>query len=212
MRKAPTYSKLEETMNVATHGLGLVLAIPALIFLILEAVGRGNAWHIVSFTIFGVSMIILYAASTFYHAAKDEKTRKHLQVFDHASIYVLIAGSYTPYTLVTLNGAWGWSIFGVTWGLAIAGVILKIFFTGKYNLVSTLGYVGMGWIAVLAIKPLMENLEQGGLFWLFLGGIFYTVGAVLYQIKRIPLNHAVFHVFVLLGSASHFVSVYWYVY
>jgi hemolysin III len=134
-----------------------------------------------------------------------------LRIIDHASIYVLIAGTYTPFALVTLNGATGWVIFGVAWGLALCGITLKLFFTGKYNLVSTLMYVFMGWIIVFAIKPLIVNLSSEGLFWLFCGGMAYTIGAILYSIKILRFNHAVFHVFVLAGSASHFVSVYFYV-
>jgi hemolysin III len=132
-------------------------------------------------------------------------------VVDHATIYVLIAGTYTPFTLVTLNGWVGWTIFGVSWAMALTGITLKLFFTGRYDLFSTLMYVFMGWIVVFAIKPLINSLSAEGLWWLMAGGLAYTVGAILYSIKKIKFNHAIFHMFVLLGSFCHFVSVYWYV-
>lgn len=205
------YSPAEERINIASHALGFVLSIAALVLLVVHASQHGNAWHIVSFSIFGSSLIILYAASTVYHSAKKPLTRSRLRVVDHASIYVLIAGTYTPFTLITLNGTVGWTIFGVSWGLALSGIILKLFFTGKYKVLSTLMYVFMGWMIVFAIKPLINNLSADGLFWLVAGGVAYTVGAILYAIKKIKFNHAIFHVFVLIGSFCHFVSVYFYV-
>ncbi len=205
------YSPLEEKINVVSHAAGLVLSVAALVLLVIRAAGYGDAWRIVSFSIFGVSLIVQYAASTFYHNAKDPVVRNRLRIFDHATIFVLIAGTYTPFALVTLNGVAGWVIFGITWGVAIAGVVLKIFYTGRYNTLSTIMYVLMGWIIVIVIKPLIANLSHEGLFWLALGGGFYTVGAVLFSIKKIKLNHAIFHIFVLFGSACHFIAVYFYV-
>ncbi|MCK5467170.1 MAG: hemolysin III family protein, partial [Cyclobacteriaceae bacterium] len=146
-----------------------------------------------------------------YHSAKKPELRNRLRILDHASIYVLIAGTYTPFTLVTLNGPIGWTIFGISWGLALTGIILKLFFTGKYKKISTLLYVFMGWIIIFAIKPVINNLSFEGLLWLFAGGMSYTIGAILYSIKKIRFNHAIFHVFVLIGSACHFVSVFFYV-
>ena len=205
------YSPLEEKINVTTHAAGLVLSVIVLVLLVTRAIRQGNIWHIVSFSIFGVSLCVLYAASTFYHNSKEPELRSKLRVFDHASIYVLIAGTYTPYTIVTLNGLTGWVIFGISWGLAISGIILKLFFTGKYDFISTLMYVFMGWIIVFAIKPLINNLALEGLFWLFAGGMAYTIGAILYSIKKIKFNHAIFHIFVLIGSGCHFLSIYLYV-
>ncbi len=205
------YSPIEENINIISHAIGLMLSIVALVLLVRHANLRGNVWHVVSFAIFGASLISLYAASTFYHSAKKPALRRRLRIIDHATIYVLIAGTYTPFTLVTLNGAIGWVIFGVSWSLALSGIILKLFFTGKYNLISTLMYVFMGWIIVFAIEPLINNLSSDGLFWLVAGGVAYTTGAILYSIKRIKFNHAIFHLFVLLGSFSHFVSVYFHV-
>ncbi|MEE8496218.1 MAG: hemolysin III family protein [Xanthomonadales bacterium] len=205
------YSPIEENINIISHAIGLMLSIVALLLLVRHANLHGNVWHVVSFAIFGASLISLYAASTFYHSAKKPESRRRLRVIDHATIYVLIAGTYTPFALVTLKGATGWVLFGVSWGMAFTGIILKLFFTGKYNLISTLMYVFMGWIVVFAIKPLLNNLSSDGLFWLVAGGIAYTIGAILYGIKKIKFNHAIFHLFVLMGSASHFISVYFYV-
>lgn len=205
------YSPLEEKINIYSHATGLIFSIAALALLVVRASLYGNAWHIVSFSIFGASLIILYAASTSYHSAKKETIRRRLKINDHASIYVLIAGTYTPFTLVTLNGVLGWVIFGISWGLALTGIILKMFFTGKFSLLSTLMYILMGWAIIFAIKPLIHNFSAEGLFWLTTGGVAYTVGAIIYSIKKIKFNHAVFHMFVLLGSICHFVAVYFYV-
>ena len=205
------YSPIEETTNIVSHAIGFLLSIVALVLLVTHANKYGNIVHIVSFAIFGASLIILYGASTFYHSTKKPELRNRLRVFDHASIYVLIAGSYTPFTLVTLNGPLGWSILGIAWGMALTGIILKLFLTGKYKLISTLMYVFMGWIIIFAIKPLINNLSSGGLLWLVAGGMSYTIGAIIYSIKKIKFNHAIFHLFVLAGSACHFVSVFYYV-
>ncbi len=205
------YSPIEEKINITTHAIGFILSIVAFVLLVTHANLHGDVWHIVSFSIFGASLIILYAASTFYHSAKKSELRNRLKIFDHASIYILIAGTYTPFTLVTLNGTIGWVIFGTSWGLALTGIILKFFFTGKYNLISTIMYVLMGWVIVFAIKPLINNLPLEGLLWLLAGGIFYTIGAILYSIKKIKFNHAIFHMFVLSGSFCQFMSVFFYV-
>jgi hemolysin III len=205
------YSPLEEKINIVSHAVGFILSIAALVLLTTYAAIYGNVWHIVSFSIFGVSLIILFAASTVYHSAKKPALRSRLRIMDHASIYVLIAGTYTPFALVTLNGLTGWVIFGISWGLALSGIVLKLFFTGRYRLLSTLMYIFMGWIIIFAIKPLINNLSLDGLFWLVAGGIAYTVGAVLYGIKKIKFNHAIFHVFVLIGAFCHFISVFFYV-
>ncbi len=205
------YSPIEEKINIISHAIGLILSIVALVLLATHANLHGDLWHIVSFSIFGTSLVILYTASILYHSTKKSELRHRLKIVDHASIYVLIAGTYTPFTLVTLNSTIGWVIFGISWGLALSGIILKLFFTGKYNLISTIMYVLMGWVIVFAIKPLINNLPLEGLFWLFAGGISYTIGAILYSIKKIKFNHAIFHVFVLFGSFCHFMSVFFYV-
>jgi len=205
------YSPAEERTNIVSHAIGLTLSIVALVLMLVRAMGVGSTHQIVGAGIFGISLIALYAASTLYHSATDPKRRARLRINDHATIYILIAGTYTPFTLVTLNGWIGWTIFGVSWGMALTGVILKLFFTGRYNVLSTLMYVFMGWIVVFAIKPLVVALPPGGLYWLFTGGIAYTAGAILYSIKKLKFNHAIFHMFVLLGSFCHFMAVYFYV-
>lgn len=205
------YNPLEEKINIITHAIGIALSIAALVLLVVFASLYGTVWHIVSFSIYGSSLVALYTASTFYHSIQNPKWRYRFNIVDHSAIYILIAGTYTPFTLVTLNGSVGWVLFGITWGIAAIGIIFKIFFTGKFDLVSTIAYVAMGWIVIFAIKPLMENLPTNGLIWLFLGGIFYTIGAIIYAIHKIKFNHAIFHVFVLLGSFSHFLAVFFYV-
>ena len=205
------YSPIEEKINIISHAIGFILSLAASVLLVTHASLHGNVWHIVSFSIFGASLIILYMASTCYHSAKKPELRCRLRIIDHASIYVLIAGTYTPFTLVILKGSIGWVIFGITWGLALTGIILKVFFTGKYKLISTLMYVFMGWVIVFAIKPLINNLSLEGLLWLLSGGMAYTIGAIIYSIKKIKFNHAIFHVFVFIGSFSHFVAVFFYV-
>ncbi len=205
------YTPKEERLNIISHAVGLILSIAALVLLVVYSSIYGSAWHIVSFSIYGASLIVLYSASTFYHYAQSPKLRHRLNIFDHSAIYVLIAGTYTPFTLVVLNGWVGWTIFGVSWGLALAGIILKLFFTGKYDKISTFAYVLMGWVVIFAIKPLVHNLPFEGLMWLLAGGIFYTIGAILYSIKNLKYNHAIFHIFVLLGSFAHFVAVFFYV-
>jgi len=203
------YSKLEEKLNVISHGFGLVLGIIVFPFLVIKSLNFDGFWKPISFIIYGLSLIILYAASTFYHAAKDPKRRRQLNIFDHAAIYVLIAGSYSPFCLVALNSSLGWYMFIFVWLFALTGIILKLFFTGRFDKLSTAMYLLMGWQVLFFIKPLMKNLTAEGLQFLIAGGIFYSVGAVLYSIKRMPYNHAIFHVFVLLGSLSHFIAIYY---
>lgn len=205
------YSDKEEQLNILTHGFGLLMSIVGLPFLIIKSTSFSGFWKPVSLIIYGLSMIILYAASTFYHASKEAKLRRRLNIFDHAAIYVLIAGTYTPFALIILEGTIGWVLFGCTWLFALIGIILKLFFTGKFDKLSTIMYVLMGWQIVFVIKPLMDNFSSNGLKLLFCGGVFYTIGAVLYSIKKLPFNHATFHIFVILGSASHFFSIFFYV-
>jgi len=205
------YPPLEEKINIFSHAIGLVLSIIALALLVTRASQHGDAWHVVSFSIFGASLIVLYTASTVYHSSRKPEIRNRLRIVDHAAIYVLIAGTYTPFTLVTLNGTTGWVIFGISWGMALTGITLKLFFTGRYGLLSTVMYVFMGWLIIFAIKPMIDKLPVDGLYWLVAGGLAYTLGAILYGIKKIRFNHALFHVFVLLGSFCHFMAVYFYV-
>jgi hemolysin III len=205
------YSRSEEATNIITHAVGFFLGIAALVLMVVRASLHGDAWHIVGASIFGAGLVILYAASTIYHSVRGVKARKVFRVIDHATIYVLIAATYTPFALVTLNGWVGWTIFGVVWGLAVTGIVLKVFFTGRAEVLLTLMYIAMGWMIIFAAKPLVENLSVAGLTWLVAGGVAYTVGAVFYGINKLKFNHAIFHLFVLLGSICHFVTVYSYV-
>lgn len=209
--KVKYYESKEEKLNVITHGLGLLLSIAALVLLVVYASKYGTVWHITSFAIFGASLIVLYAASTLYHYAKNPSLRFKLNILDHSAIYVLIAGTYTPFCLVVLKGWVGWTIFGVSWGLALIGIIFKIFYIGKYDRISTIAYVLMGWVIIFAIKPLINEFPVKGLMWLLAGGLAYSIGAILYSRKSMRYNHAIFHVFVLIGSFCHFMAVFFYV-
>ena len=204
----PKYSDSEEQLNIWSHGLGLLASIVAFPFLLKKAFSYSDFWEIASFIIYAFSLIILYAASTFYHAAKKPKKRRMLNIFDHAAIYVLIAGSYSPFCLVALKSYLGWYMFIAVWVFALTGIILKLFFTGRFDKISTAMYLLMGWQVLFFIKPLIAALTSFGLNLLIAGGIFYTVGAILYSLKKMPYNHAIFHVFVLLGSVSHFTALY----
>ncbi|MDG2151380.1 MAG: hemolysin III family protein [Polaribacter sp.] len=204
----PKYSDSEEQLNIWSHGLGLLASIVAFPFLLKKAFSYSDFWEIASFIIYAFSLIILYAASTFYHAAKKPKKRRMLNIFDHAAIYVLIAGSYSPFCLVALKPYLGFYMFIAVWVFASTGIVLKLFFTGRFDKISTAMYLLMGWQVLFFIKPLIAALTSFGLNLLIAGGIFYTVGAILYSLKKMPYNHAIFHVFVLLGSVSHFTALY----
>ncbi len=206
-----TYSVLEERINVWSHFAGILFSIVALVLLMMKAFRFDDLWTYISFPIYGISMLVLYLASTLYHNAKKPKIRYRLNILDHASIFLFIAGSYTPFVLVTLSGKEGWLIFSIVWTIALIGIILKIFFTGKFNILSTILYVLMGWIIVFSFGSLTEKLNFNGLIWLVSGGIAYTLGAIIYSIDRVKLNHSIFHFFVLLGSFCHFISIYTYV-
>jgi hemolysin III len=205
------YSPIEEAINIWSHVLGIFLSIIAIFLLVKHAIELKSVLHIVSLSIYGFSMLTLYTASSIYHSRKNDEQRIYMRVFDHASIYILIAGTYTPFTIISLHGKIGWIIFGLSWGMALMGIILKLFFTGRFSLLSTLIYIFMGWMIIFAIKPLMSSLSAGGIKWLFAGGIAYTLGGILYVIKKIKFNHAIFHILVLIGSICHFISIYYYV-
>jgi hemolysin III len=202
---------MEEVMNAVTHGIGTLLAVAGLVLLTVLAYLHGDIWHIVSFSIYGTTLVLLYLASTLYHSFTNEKVKRVFKILDHSAIYLLIAGTYTPFTLVPLHGVLGWTVFGVVWGLAVIGIVFKVFFTGRFKLVSTICYLGMGWFIVFAIKPLLATVPAWGMSWLFVGGLFYSLGSVFYLWKRIPYNHAIWHLFVLAGSVSHFIAVFFYV-
>ncbi|MCW3490684.1 hemolysin III family protein [Dethiobacter alkaliphilus] len=197
--------------NAITHGIGTVLAIAALAVLVVFAALRGSVWHIVTFSVYGTTLIVLYLFSTLYHSFRNQKLKAIFKVMDHSAIYLLIAGTYTPFTLIALRGPLGWTIFGFIWGLAIVGIILKVFFVKRFKVISTLTYVLMGWAIVVAFNPLLANLSGQGIRWLVSGGILYSAGAIFYLFKRIPYNHAIFHLFVIGGSVCHFLSILLYV-
>lgn len=207
----PHYSQTEERLNVGLHAFGFLLSVVGLFALLWRARALESVLVLVSFALFGASLVLLYGISTLYHSAQNPRLRSRLRIADHASIYVLIAGTYTPFTLLVLQGSVGWSIFTASWSMALAGIILKLFYTGRFRLLSTLLYVFMGWIILFAINPLIAQFDTTGLMWLAAGGISYTLGAMLYSIRRLPLNHAIFHLFVLLGSSCHFVAVYFFI-
>lgn len=205
------YSKKEEKLNIITHAFGLILSITAFPFLLMKSFDYEGFSKSLSLLVYGFSLIILYAASTFYHAANEPNLRRKLNILDHAAIYVLIAGSYTPFTIIVLKGTLGWFILGSTWSFAIAGIVMKLFYTGRFEKLSTILYVLMGWQIIFAMKPLSNNLSNEGVELLFYGGLFYTIGALFYSLKKIQYNHAIFHVFVVLGSFCHFLTVYFYI-
>ncbi|HML32742.1 PAQR family membrane homeostasis protein TrhA [Sporomusa sphaeroides] len=202
---------LEEILNAATHGVGTIFALIGLGVLTVSVYSNGSIWHLLSVIIYGTSLVLLYLSSTLYHSFTNERAKYILKIFDHAAIYVLIAGNYTPFTLIPLHGALGWTIFSVIWVLAIIGIIFQIFFVNRFKVFSTLCYLLMGWFAVVMIKPLLVTLPIEGIYWLVGGGIFYSVGAIFYLVHKIPYNHAIWHLFVLAGSIAHFVAVLKYV-
>lgn len=200
-----------EMMNSITHILGTVLAIVGCIALIIRAAVLGDPWKIVSCSIYGSTLVLLFTSSALYHSIRGA-SKKVLQKFDHGAIYLLIAGSYTPFTLVSVRGAWGWSLFGVVWGLAIIGILQDLLFVKRRGILSVVIYLLMGWIAMVAIRPLSRALPVEGLLWLIAGGLFYTVGVVFYALEnKIPYSHGIWHLFVLAGSICHYFTIYFYV-
>ena len=201
------YTVGEEIAHSITHGLGLLLSVVACSVMVILAAQRGTVWHITGVAVFGASLIVLYAASTLYHALTHTKAKRIFRFLDYSAIYLLIAGTYTPFTLVTLRGGWGWTLFGVAWGLAIAGAVVEVVTRRRYKWVSMGFYLGMGWLIVIATKPLLSSLDTRGLVMLGVGGICYTGGAILYALGRFKYHHAIWHVLVLGGSFCHFLAV-----
>ena len=201
----------EETINAATHGLGALLSLGGLAALLALAARRGGAWRIVSCSIYGSMLVLLFASSTLYHCFRGPRVKHVFRVIDHSSIYLLIAGTYTPFLLISLRGSWGWSLFAVIWGLALAGIVFQIFFVSRFRLAQTLIYLAMGWLAVVAVKPLFAHVPRPGLLWLLAGGLFYSLGAVFYLRKTLPYHHAIWHLFVLSGSICHYFAILFYV-
>jgi hemolysin III len=205
--RARAYTRGEEIANWVTHGIGLVASICGLTLLIVYSSLRGNAWHVVSFTVFGLTLLTLYTISTIFHARRSERAKALFRKLDHAAIFLLIAGTYTPFLLTHLRGPWGWTLFGVIWGLCGAGAVFQLFFGERYRLTSTLAYLFVGWLIVVAIQPMIERVPHGGLWLLLAGGLCYTAGVVFFLWHRLRYHHAVWHIFVLGGSTCHFLAV-----
>jgi hemolysin III len=194
----------EEIANSVTHGIGAALSIAALVLLVVFASKHGDAWRVVSFSIFGATLFFLYLASTLYHSFPQPRVKRFFKILDHSSIYLLIAGTYTPITLVPMRGPWGWTLFGLIWAMAICGIISKVFLIEKFKIVSVVFYIAMGWLIVIAVKPMLHMVPKGMIIWLLIGGLCYTFGVVFYAIKKVPYFHFIWHLFVLGGSISHF--------
>lgn len=207
----PTYSLGEEIANAVTHGLGVVLAIAGLAVMTAFAALYGDAWHITACAIFGASLILCYATSTLYHSIQIEKVRRVLRTLDHSAIFLLIAGTYTPFMLVSLRGPWGWSLLVAIWALALAGIALRLLLRGRLHGLVVALYVLMGWVVVVALEPMLERVATGGLVLLAAGGLAYTGGVAFYKWRRLPYHHAIWHGFVLAGSTLHYFAVLLYV-
>ncbi|WP_299577714.1 hemolysin III family protein [uncultured Sunxiuqinia sp.] len=206
-RKGKQLIRAEEIANSVSHGIGVALAIAGVCLLTVFGALYGTVWHIVSFAVFGASMVLLYLASTLFHGVKNPRLKAKLNRFDHSAIYILIAGSYTPISLIALRGWIGWTIFGLIWSMAVAGIVFKIwFYSSKWRNLSAWLYVAMGWLIVFAIVPMIKNVPPVSLWFLLAGGLSYTVGALFYLFPKVPFFHLVFHLFILGGSVCHFFS------
>lgn len=208
--QAQSYSAIEikeEIANVVTHGIGLLLSLLGLAWLLSASLASGDVWKIVCASVFGGSLVLLYSSSTLYHSVMEEGLKLTLRMIDHCAIYILIAGSYTPFALVTIGGSWGWTLFGIVWGLAFVGILAKIFFFGRWRLLSTLFYIGMGWLIVIDVRSLVDGLPLQGCVLLLAGGLSYTFGAIIYSLKRPVYHHAIWHLFCVGGSVCHYFAV-----
>ncbi len=208
-QRTPTLA--EEIANAVTHGIGAALSIAALVVLVVLASTRGDVWRVVSLSIYGSTLTLLYLCSTLYHAFRNPRIKRFFRLMDHLSIYMLIAGSYTPITLVLMRGTWGWVLFGLTWGMALGGILAKILLFGRLRWVSVAFYLAMGWLIIIAVRPMLQMLPSGFVVWLVAGGLFYTLGVIFYSLKRLRYHHAIWHLFVLAGSLCHFVGLLRYV-
>jgi hemolysin III len=208
----PRYSLGEEIANAVTHGIGALLAIAGLAMLVRTAAVRGEgAWQVVPCVVYGVAMVLMFATSTLYHSIPNPRLKRVFRVLDHEAIFLMIAGSYTPFMLITLRGALGWTLFGIVWGIAAAGMVFEGFFTGRFKGASLALYLAMGWIIVFALKPLLAHMSPAGVRWLVAGGLCYTLGAGVYAFKKLPYHHAVWHLLVLAGSMCHYFAILWHV-
>lgn len=208
---ANRYSLGEEIAHAVTHGVGIALSIAGLAILVAFSALYGDAWHITSTSIYGATLILCYTASTLYHGIPMPDVKRVLRQIDHAAIFLLIAGTYTPFTLVNMRESWGWVLFGAVWTLAIVGIVLELLSRQRYKRLSLAMYLGLGWLVVVAIKPMWETIDAGGLILLLIGGLFYSLGVIFYVWRRLAYHHAVWHLFVLAGSIFHFFAVLFYV-
>jgi hemolysin III len=208
---AAQYTIQEEMFNSITHGAGAVVSLIGLVLLIVFSSLYGQINHIISCTVFGITLVLLYTASTLYHSFRKPAIKHFFKIMDHSCIYALIAGTYTPFMLVVIRGYLGWTIFAVVWSLTILGIIFKAFFVNRFKIFSTIAYVAMGWLIIFAIKPLFQSLPGEGIVWLVAGGLSYSLGIIFYTWKKLPFNHAIWHLFVLAGSACHFIAIFFYV-
>jgi len=199
----------EELANTLTHGFGLLLSVAGFVILLSLAIVRGNAWCIASCAIYASTLVCLYTTSTLYHSARSHRLKRILLICDHSAIYLLIAGTYTPFLLVNLRGGWGWSwvLLAVIWGMAMAGILFKLWFVEHFPILSTAFYILMGWLALFAIKPMFQFIPARGLLWLLAGGILYCIGVVFYACRKIPFHHAIWHSFVVAGSVCHYIAI-----
>jgi hemolysin III len=197
----------DELANTLTHGFGLISSIVGFIILLILAILRGGKWQIVGCAIFGVTLVCLYAASTFYHGISSPRAKRALMIFDHSAIYLLIAGTYTPFLLVNLRGSWGWSLLAVIWSMAVVGILFKLWFADRFPAISVSAYVGMGWLGVIAAHQVSTHVPLTGVVWIILGGLAYTIGVIFYACKRIPHHHLIWHLLVMAGSACHYIAV-----
>jgi hemolysin III len=211
MSESRAWTLGEEVAHSVTHGVGLLAAVTGLVVLVILAAATRDPWRITSCSIYATTLVLLYAASTLYHALSSTRARRVFRVLDHSAIFLLIAGTYTPFALVSLRGPWGWTLLGIVWGLAVVGVAVKAVYGTRWPILSTALYIGMGWTVVIALKPLVEHVPPGGLAWLVAGGLAYTGGVVFYAWTRLRYSHAIWHVFVLAGSVCHYIAVVLYV-
>jgi hemolysin III len=211
MATTHTFTKKEEIANAATHGIGVLFSITALVLLIIGSSKEGTIWHTVSFTVYGVTMVLLYLSSTLLHSFPEGKVKDLFEICDHASIYLFIAGTYTPFLFIVIKGSLGWTLFGIIWGIAVIGLIFKLFFTKKFLYLSTILYIAMGWMIVIAWKPISSTLPENGVLLLVMGGVLYTAGTIFYVWRGFKFHHAIWHLFVLGGTVIHFFGVLLYV-
>ncbi|MFE4090414.1 hemolysin III family protein [Priestia sp. YIM B13484] len=211
MATTHTFTRGEEIANAITHGVGAVLSIVGLTLLIVLSSLEGTPWHVISFTIYGVTMLLLYVSSTLVHSFPEGKVKDLFEIFDHSSIYLFIAGTYTPFLFIAVKGTTGWTLFGIVWGIALAGIVFKAFFVKKSLFISTILYVFMGWMIVFAWDSLTQNIAHQGIVLLVVGGVLYTIGAVFYVWRGFRFHHMIWHMFVLGGTVLHFLAIILYV-